>query len=191
MNLLRILRNQARWIPTISGLALVAVSILISVDVLTRRFFNISVVGAGEIAGYVLAVISTWGFAYAAVVNAHIRIDSLIGLLPRQLRGLLGLIAQASLFGLGLFLAYHAWGVLEFSLERGSRSQTPLQVPLAIPQAIWFAGIVAFAITTLLIAFAGIRFALRRDWRSLAAHVESSDAEVASLELAGDRKDIQ
>lgn len=186
---LRFLQKGLRWIPALSGFALVGVSILIAADVLARRFLGMSWVGAGEIAGYTLAIVSSWGFAYAAAVNAHIRIDSLIGLLPVQIRSLLGLFGQVSLFALALFLAYHAWGVLEFSLQRGSRSQTPLQMPLAIPQAIWLAGIVAFVITTLLITFAGIRFALRRDWRSLSAHVDASDPELSSVERAGDRGD--
>lgn len=189
MDILGSLRTITRWIPTIAGLALIAVSFLITADVVSRRLFHSSIVGAGEISGYALAIIAAWGFAYAATVNAHIRIDSLLGILPLPLRGLLGLVGQISLFSLGLFLAYHAWGVLEFSLQRGSRSQTPLQMPLAIPQALWFAGIVAFVITTFLIAIASFRSALRSDWRTLSQHVDSSAQEEIALEITGDSEE--
>lgn len=162
------LRQALRWIPMLSGFALVAVSFLVAADVIMRRLFNVSATGSGEIAGYVLAIISTWGFAYAAADKAHIRIDSLIQFLPMRLRALSGLVAQASLLGFGLFLSYHAWGVVAFSLEHASKSQTPLQVPLAIPQSIWLAGILVFTLTTLFIVVAGARCAARRDWQTLA-----------------------
>lgn len=135
------LRGITRVSAWFAGALIMLAAIIIGIDIFLRTVFVKSVGGADELAGYALAIGTTWGFGIAFVDRAHIRIDSLYGLFPRALRLALDFV------GLGLFIAFftiagwHAWGVIAQSLRSGSRSQSSLEVPIAIPQILWLAGL--------------------------------------------------
>jgi hypothetical protein len=57
-------------------------------------------------------------------------------------------------------MAYMAWRTLSDSLLFGSVSSTPLQTPLWIPQSLWVAGLLVFALAALWSAIRGL-WALR------------------------------
>jgi TRAP-type C4-dicarboxylate transport system permease small subunit len=121
-----------------------AAALLIGVDVTLRKFFNASIGGADELAGYALALGTAWSLGAALVDRAHIRIDSLYVLFPRWLRlGLdfIGLGLLVSFFGL---IAWHGWSVVQQSWVSGSRSQSAIATPTVIPQSIWLLGLALF-----------------------------------------------
>jgi len=66
---------------------------MIAVEVLARKLFTVSLVGADEISGYVLAVSITWGASLAIVRRAHVRIDLLHNRLPSLWAGVLDILA--------------------------------------------------------------------------------------------------
>ena len=154
------LRGITRVSAWFAGALIMAAAIIIGVDILLRTVFVKSVGGADELAGYALAIGTTWGFGIAFVDRAHIRIDSLYGLFPRAMRLVLDFI------GLGLFIAFftiagwHGWGVIAQSLRSGSRSQSALEVPIAIPQIMWLAGLcVSLAVGVALLCIAAVMIA--------------------------------
>jgi len=125
------------------GLILLA-ALLIGVDVTLRKFFNASIGGADELAGYALALGTAWSLAAALLDRAHIRIDSLYVLFPRWLRLALdfaGLALFIAFFGL---IARHGWSVVQQSWVSGSRSQSALQTPTVLPQSLWLLGLALF-----------------------------------------------
>ena len=134
-----------------AGFALIAICLLIATEIFLRKVLNYSILGVDEISGYVLAVTSAWIFGFTAVKGAHIRVDSLINLLPSRMRPGLDLLASLSLLLLAFFLAYHAGNVFLMSFSFSSRAPTPLQTPLWIPQLAWFLGTAFFALTTFVI----------------------------------------
>lgn len=146
------------------GGALILLSaILIGVDVTVRKFFAVSVGGADELAGYALAIGTSWALAAALLDRAHIRIDSLYMLLPPPLRVVLDLL------GLGLFIfffalvGWHGIGVLQQSWVSGSRSQSELETPLILPQAIWLVGLGTFVAIGMILFLAAIARLLAGD----------------------------
>jgi len=134
-----------------------AAALLIGVDVTLRKFFNASIGGADELAGYALALGTAWSLGAALLDRAHIRIDSLYVLLPRALRLALdfaGLALFIAFFGL---IGWHGWSVVQQSWASGSRSQSALQTPTVIPQAIWLLGLAFFFVVGIaLLAHAAI-----------------------------------
>jgi TRAP-type C4-dicarboxylate transport system permease small subunit len=121
-----------------------AAALLIGVDVTLRKFFNASIGGADELAGYALALGTAWSLGAALIERAHIRIDSLYGLFPRWLRLALdfaGLALFIAFFGL---IARHGWSVVQQSWVSGSRSQSALATPTVIPQSLWLLGVAFF-----------------------------------------------
>jgi len=169
------------------GALVLAAAILIGIDVCLRKFFAQSIGGADELAGYALAIGTAWSLGAALIDRAHIRIDSLYVLLPVRLRLALdfaGLCLFVGFFGL---IAWHGWNMVEQSWSAGSRSQSALQTPTVIPQAIWFVGLVVFvAVGIVLFAYA-LRRAARGEVGAVAAAIgtrsaeEEVEAEVRSL----------
>lgn len=144
------------------GALILAAALLIGVDVTLRKFFNASIGGADELAGYALALGTAWSLGAALLDRAHIRIDSLYVLLPRWLRLSLdfaGLALFIAFFGL---IAWHGWSVVQQSWMSGSRSQSALATPTVIPQSLWLLGLALFFVVGLaLLAHAAILIARR------------------------------
>jgi TRAP-type C4-dicarboxylate transport system permease small subunit len=169
------------------GALVLAAAVLIGIDVVLRKFFATSIGGADELAGYALAIGTAWSLGAALVDRAHIRIDSLYVLLPTRLRLVLdfvGLILFVGFFGL---IAWHGWNVVEQSWSAGSRSQSALQTPTVIPQAIWFVGLVLFIVVGIVLFVHALRLAARGETGAVAAAIgtrsaeEDVEAEIQSL----------
>jgi TRAP-type mannitol/chloroaromatic compound transport system permease small subunit len=157
------LRTANRWIALLCGTVLLGAVALIMTEVLGRQFPAMRVGGADELSGYVMAAIATWGFSYALVERAHVRIDLIHSRLPVAGRAVLDIVALASVLLVAVLVAWHAYDVLAKSLARGSRSNTPLGVPLWMPQIVWFGGWAWMVVTSgLLLAITVFLTALRR-----------------------------
>ena len=140
MQIAEALRTANRWIALLCGTVLLVAVALIMTEVLGRQFPAMRIGGADELSGYVMAAIATWGFSYALVERAHVRIDLIHNRLPVLGRAVLDIVALASVLLVAVLVAWHAYDVLAKSLARGSRSNTPLGVPLWMPQVVWFGG---------------------------------------------------
>ena len=163
MHIAQTLRTVNRWLALLCGMVLMAAVALIMTEVLGRQFPAMRIGGADELSGYVMAAIATWGFSYALVERAHVRIDLIHNRLPARGRALLDIVALASVLLVAVLVAWHAYDVLAKSLARGSRSNTPLGVPLWMPQIVWFGGWAWMVITSgLLMALTVLLTALRR-----------------------------
>ena len=163
VQLAQLLRTANRWIALLCGLVLLAAVVLIMAEVLGRQFPAMRVGGADELSGYVMAAIATWGFSYALVERAHVRIDLIHARLPIVGRTILDIVALASVLLVAVLVAWHAYDVLGKSLARGSRSNTPLGVPLWMPQIVWFGGWAWMVVTSgLLLVVTVCLAALRR-----------------------------
>ena len=127
-------------IALIGGVVLLATVIFILVDIVLRQTAGRGLGGSDEISGYVIAGVAAWGFSYALVERAHVRIDVLTGRLPAAGRAVFDLIATASLTFVAALVTSYGWRVFYRSWDRDSRANTPLETPLWIPQSIWLGG---------------------------------------------------
>jgi TRAP-type C4-dicarboxylate transport system permease small subunit len=142
---------------------ILAAALLIGVDVTLRKFFQASIGGADELAGYALAIGTAWSLGAALVERAHIRIDSLYVLFPRWLRlalDFLGIALFIAFFGL---IARHGWSVVQQSWTSGSRSQSALQTPTVLPQSLWLLGLALFFLIGLVLLCQAIARIARGD----------------------------
>lgn len=137
----------------VGGYALLASSILISVDVLMRKFFVSPITGADELSGYALALLMSWAAAYALFCGSHIRVDVLYGLFPLKVRAWLDLAAIGVMLAFGLLLTWQAVDLVTSDILHHTVANTTLRTPLWIPRGLWVAGLAAFAVSSL-IAFA-------------------------------------
>lgn len=142
------------FLATVFGGIFLLLSVVVVVETVSRKLFNVSLQGADELGGYALAVGSTISFSLALMGRNHIRVDVFHEKFPRRLQAALNWLSITALAVLGAFIAWVAFKVITDTLQYGSTAQTPWATPLIWPQSIWFAGLVVFA----LVAFG---FALR------------------------------
>src|SRR6476659_9540529 len=154
-------RRFARWGLWFGGALILLAAVLIGIDVLMRKFLDRSIGGADELAGYSLAIGTVWGLGATLLDRAHIRIDSLYGLFPQKLRLALDLAALILMVGFFALVAWHGIGVVSQSWTSGSRSQSALETPTVVPQAIWLAGLASFVVIGLILLVTVLRLAMR------------------------------
>ena len=133
-------------LATVFGVIFLVLSVVVGVETLSRKVFNISLQGADELGGYALAVGSTIAFSLALMGRNHIRVDVFHGKFPRALQAVLNWLSIVALAVLGIFIAWIAWKVIADTRLYHSTAQTPWATPLIIPQSVWYAGLVAFAL---------------------------------------------
>ncbi|WPZ32477.1 TRAP transporter small permease [Thalassobaculum sp. OXR-137] len=147
----------------IGGAALIGAALMVTVDVILRDLFLVTLGGADEMSGYVFAISTAFAFPYAVLHRANVRIDALYIPLPAGIRSILDIVA---LLGMAVFffpLTWRVWLMLQESYKFWTKSITPLQTPLAIPQTLWFAGMLIFCATLLLVFVIAVVRLIRGD----------------------------
>jgi TRAP-type C4-dicarboxylate transport system permease small subunit len=133
-------------LATVFGSIFLLLAAVVVVETVSRKLFNVSLQGADELGGYALAVGSTISFSLALMGRNHIRVDVFHEKFPRAVQAAMNWLSMTSLAVLGAFIAWVAFKVINDTLEYGSTAQTPWATPLIWPQAVWFAGLVTFAL---------------------------------------------
>lgn len=181
----------ARFISIIAGYALIALSIAITVDVIGRKLFARSSIGTDELGGYVVAIMAAFGFTYALLEHAHTRIDLLYNVLSPRLKAVNDFVAMLALAIYAVFIAWRGFETLMTSIEFRSTASTPLHTPQWIPQSIWVAGLLIFAVATSVLAIHAAYLVYKRRWsqsrrlygpQSLEDAIEQEKLEIGELE---------
>jgi len=136
-------------LANIFGAIFLVLSVVVVIETVSRKVFNISLQGADELGGYALAVGSTIAFSLALMGRNHIRVDVFHEMFPRGVQAALNWLSIVSLAVLGIFIAWVAFKVIGDTRQYGSTAQTPWATPLIWPQGVWFAGLVTFALVAL------------------------------------------
>ncbi|MDA0997215.1 MAG: TRAP transporter small permease [Proteobacteria bacterium] len=151
----------------VGGALLILAAFIVTIDVIMRKLFNLSMAGSDELSGYAFGIATTFSLTYALLHRSNIRVDALYQYLPPWLRAILDIVGTVLLVG---FIAYVTWrGVLLVAdtWHNQSRSISPLRTPLAIPQTLWIAGLLLCVVTgAAVIATAVISF-VKKDYAAV------------------------
>ncbi|MBS0518259.1 MAG: TRAP transporter small permease [Proteobacteria bacterium] len=159
------------------GALVLLAAVLIGIDVVMRKFLDRSIGGADELAGYALAIGTTWSLGAALLDRAHIRIDSLYVHFPQKIRLLLDVVAVVLLVGFFGLILWHGLGVVGQSWTSDSRSQSALETPVIIPQILWIAGLLAFVLVGVALLIEALRLAVSGDLQGMAKLISTRSAE--------------
>lgn len=135
-----------RTLADLFGFIFLGLSFFVAAEAIARKLFNISLQGADELGGYALAIGSAAGFALAVAGRNHIRVDIVHEKFPRWLQALMNWVASVAIAALALLFVTICFRVLTESMSYGSTAQTPWATPMILPQGIWYAGMVLFAL---------------------------------------------
>ncbi len=175
----------ARWGVRGGGLLMLAAAVLVSVDVIMRRVLNMTTGGADELSGYAFAIGAAWSFAFVTLARINVRVDALYMHLPLPVAGVLDFLSLIALGTFGVVVARYGFDVVASSWNLSARSNSVLQVPLWIPQLIWWLGLLLFVVTLALLLLRSASLLARGDWRGLQgligarSAVEEAEAEAA------------
>ncbi|MBE0412704.1 TRAP transporter small permease subunit [Yoonia sp.] len=153
--LIATLRRINKGVALMVGLGLLACAGFVLLDIVMRQI-GTSLGGTEEIAGYAMALATSWGMAYTLLELGHVRIDLLRSRVQTFGRALFDVFAMVVMSGVIVMIAVKAWPVVERSIVNNSRANTPLETPLALVQVPWFAGWVWFALVSCLVTLAAL-----------------------------------
>ncbi|MFT6558736.1 TRAP transporter small permease subunit [Sneathiella sp.] len=151
-------------IVQVGGWALLSAAFLVTYDVITRKLLNISIAGADEISGYVFAISTACAYSYALLTRANIRIDFIYNKLSIKIQRILDALSMVLTAGFLAVICYFAFGLVSDAIEYSSKSITPLQTPLAIPQTIWFAALCFALFTAIVLTVMSFTALLKSDY---------------------------
>jgi len=187
--LLRFANALSRGAVWAGGTLTLAAVLLISFDVVVRKFFGFTVGGADELSSYVFAISTSWALAYVVLHRANVRVDVLYERLPVRLTAVLDLVSLVALAVFLTFLTRHAFSVAHTSFLRDAAANTPLATPLWIPQGLWVLGLLWMcAVLALLVTRASVAL-LTGDVATVKAlcGVRSAREEAMNEAQAGER----
>jgi TRAP-type C4-dicarboxylate transport system permease small subunit len=191
------LQSAAEQISRVGAIAggamLLVASILICIDITLRYTLALTLGGADELSGYALAISSAWGFSAALLHRSHIRIDTVyVRLRSIKARALLDLVSLATLLFFFGMVTFYAWGVVKQSWVSDSHALSAMEVPLVIPQGLWFAGLLFFVLLRVLLLARGLRAFAQGRYGTLFALIGSKSAvEEAEEEIAATQHGLE
>jgi TRAP-type C4-dicarboxylate transport system permease small subunit len=153
--------SASRACAIVAGWGLLAISVATCIEILGRKYFGFSFRSLDEIGGYLLAAVSAFGFAYALSKHSHMRVTLLFPYVPVGVQSFLNALAMVTLAAMAVFCAWRGGAEVLEVLTTGKRSNTPLSVQLWIPQSIWFAGMVLFALGSVAMAMQSLALLIR------------------------------
>ena len=148
----------------VGGAALLAAALMVTVDVLSRKIFNITMSGSDEYSGYVFSATTTWAYSYCLLHRSNVRIDALYNYLPRKVTAILDVVGLLLLFYFMSIMTYYAMVSFIDSWVNNSVSITTLGTPQWIPQLFWVAGLILFFVTLIFVVVYSIIALLQRNW---------------------------
>ncbi|WP_083191526.1 TRAP transporter small permease subunit [Salipiger sp. CCB-MM3] len=120
----------------IAGLALLAILVMITAEIVSRNLFGRSLPFSWDYSAYAMGTAFMMGAADALRRGAHVRVTAVLESVPRPLSRVIEF--GACLAGLAACAAL-AWALSEMawlSFQRGSTSSTVMRTPLVWPQSL-------------------------------------------------------
>ncbi len=155
------LRAFNKGVALAVGLGLLACAAFVLADIILRRF-GAGLGGTEEIAGYAMALATSWGMSFTLLELGHVRIDLVRTRFQSFGKALFDVFSMIVMTGVVITIAVMAWPVVANSLTNGSRANTPLETPLVWVQMPWFAGWVWFAVMSTLTTLCALSLLLKR-----------------------------
>lgn len=158
----------------VSGVMILATTLLIAVSVIMRYVFNAPIEGVDELSGYLLIMIVYMGLGYSFKEGAFIRAGIVYERLQSRLKLVADMLIHLIAIAFLLIVNIYFWQQVGYSFASRTASAGTLHMPLYIPQGI-------MAIGTSLLTFQALISLLRilaRSWKRGTVAASDRQAEV-------------
>lgn len=126
---------------TLLGVMLVVITVIMFAQTLMRNVFSATMAWPEELARYCLVASTLFSFAYCIRKGNMLKLDILVGMLPRKVQQIIALLTQLISVWLYGYLFVHAIELYKRGLKSVQYS-TALRIPMYI---IYFIAVIAFA----------------------------------------------
>lgn len=158
----------SRVLGILFGYLTLALGVIVTGETAARKLFNVSLQGADELGGYILAFTSCLSFCVALIGRNHMRIDLIHYRLPVRGQAVLNWLSSVSIAVFAVVLAWAAFGIIRDTFRYQSTAPTPWATPLIYPQSAWYVGLLAFAAIAVILAARATRLLARDRVKELA-----------------------
>lgn len=110
--LARVRNTYEKILEAVLILLMAALAVEVTVGVVFR-YVGYALVWYDEVATILLAWVTYYGAALAALKRAHLGVPEIVGLLPPQIRVVVALLAEASVFAFFIVMAWVGYTVME------------------------------------------------------------------------------
>ncbi|MEK9595980.1 MAG: TRAP transporter small permease [Rhodospirillaceae bacterium] len=174
-------KNISQVAVWLGGFALLLSAIMVTLDVIFRKLFGLTLSGSDEITGYVFAAATTWAYSFCLLNRSNIRIDALYNTLSIKPRAVLDVIGMVLLAYYVYLLTVSGFEMFVENLEYNSSAQTTLATPLWIPQTFWLSGLAFFLVCLVFLVIYGLFALLRKDWSTVSriAGIKTVEEEIS------------
>jgi TRAP-type C4-dicarboxylate transport system permease small subunit len=154
------LRRLAALGHALAGIALAAITLMVTVEVVLRTFFSRSFMFVDEVSGYLLVALAFFGATWALEAGGTMRVDFIYERLPKATQAAMDILFDVVGFLLTALLTAYFVRFVASSIESGITSSGAIDTPLFIPQLSMVGGMGLMSVTLLLRALS--RLAGRR-----------------------------
>ena len=144
-----------------ASLALIASLAMVVMGVIGRYVLHIGIIFVDEYVGYALVVMAFMGLASSLNAEKHIRIDSVVRLLPQKMQAWLDAATSGVGLAIAVFVTVQSSQRVIVSFRGGEVSVSPLETPLYIPQLFIPIGFALLDIALVVYVINKIKTALR------------------------------
>lgn len=136
----------AAMVRGLTGLALVLLVLLVCAEIVTRFFFNHSLMIVEELAGYLVVGLTLFGASLSLRNNSLFQVGFVLHALPSGAQRLLNLLFMLLSLGVCGVLIWQTCKLVMSSYARGNVAPTTLMTPLWIPQLLVPLGLLMIAL---------------------------------------------
>ena len=149
----RLIVGLANLSMAVAALGVLVMCVLVTGAVVVRYIFNWPVVWVPEIVGYLMVALVFLALGETMLAGRHIKIDLVVGRLPRRVRNIVDLVTLTLSVGVAGFFAWHGINTMLRSLDYGRRDAFgALNLPLWIPQTALPIGLSVLTLAVILLA---------------------------------------
>ncbi len=142
----------------LSSFLFIALTILIVTEIVSRSFFNVSTMIAGEYSGYFYLASVFFGLGYTFKEDGHIRITILTSKLPTKGKKAIDIFAGTITLALLLFILYYTIKMVIESYRFDMVSETVSETPIYLTQLALPVGLLMFSIAVLAFIFKRLKY---------------------------------
>lgn len=170
------------------GWSLILYAVILTINGITRKFFNYSIPGLSQFGGYSLAIFVALSFSVAQYGKAHIRVNLIVDKLSLKYKAYFNILALLTFFITVLLLVYACHELAYESWELKSKASDVIRVSLFYPQGIWVLIMWVFVLVLFIRLGLALLELVRGDYKSINRLIGTEEIE---KELAMDIQDIE
>ncbi len=134
--LLRVIETISSWSGWFSGIGVVIMAVVITIDVFLRYFFGKPLLFADDISVYCMIFITFVGAALTLKMKRHIMVDMLYKMLPRRVQLWLDVVTTFVGCFVIWILTWYTIVWVRYTYDSGYTSSGILQTPMWIPMSV-------------------------------------------------------